>query len=113
MADLISWEKDSTRKLQREIADLLDEFRLPRGFRREMDRVFDDFASARPLWREMDRLLDDFVAATAPRFMRVTAKWYVRGGIFTTVVAEHRQRGWKPAPRVELEQLPSERSTRG
>jgi HSP20 family protein len=60
MADLISWEKDSTRKLQREIADLLDEFRLPRGFRREMDRVFDDFGSVRPLWREMDRLLDDF-----------------------------------------------------
>ena len=41
-----------------------------------------------------NRLLDEFVAATAPRFMRVTAKWYVRGGIFTTVVAEHRNRGY-------------------
>ncbi|MFP5412666.1 MAG: preQ(1) synthase [Gammaproteobacteria bacterium] len=60
-----------------------------------------------------NRLLDAFVKATAPRFMRVTAKWYVRGGIFTTVVAEHRKRGWKPAPRVELAHFPSERSTRG
>jgi 7-cyano-7-deazaguanine reductase len=34
--------------------------------------------------------------------MRVTAKWYVRGGIFTNVVAEHRKRGWKPQPVVEL-----------
>ncbi|NLD70507.1 MAG: NADPH-dependent 7-cyano-7-deazaguanine reductase QueF [Limnobacter sp.] len=60
-----------------------------------------------------NRLLDEMVAATAPRFMRITAKWYVRGGIFTTVVAEHRKSGWKPAPRVELDPFPSERSTRG
>lgn len=60
-----------------------------------------------------NRLLDSFVKATAPRFMRVTAKWYVRGGIFTTVVAEHRKRGWKPAPRIELGQFPAEHSTRG
>ena len=26
----------------------------------------------------------------------------VRGGIFTTVVAEHRKRGWKAAPHVDL-----------
>ena len=47
-------------------------------------------------------ILDDLVAATEPRFMRITAKWYVRGGIFTNVVAEHRKPGWLPAPRVEL-----------
>ena len=47
-------------------------------------------------------ILDDLVEALAPRFMRLTARWYVRGGIFTTVVAEHRRRGWKPAPHVEL-----------
>jgi 7-cyano-7-deazaguanine reductase len=34
--------------------------------------------------------------------MRLTARWYVRGGLFTTVVAEHRKKGWKPAPHVEL-----------
>ena len=42
-----------------------------------------------------NQILDELVAATAPRFMRLTARWYVRGGIFTTVVAEHRKRGWK------------------
>lgn len=60
-----------------------------------------------------NRLLDAFVTASAPRYIRITARWYVRGGIFTTVVAEHRKRGWKPAPRVELDHFPSERSTRG
>ena len=38
-------------------------------------------------------ILDDLVKAIAPRFMRLTAKWYVRGGIFTTVTAEHRKKG--------------------
>jgi 7-cyano-7-deazaguanine reductase len=47
-------------------------------------------------------ILDDLVDALSPRFMRLTAKWYVRGGIFTTVVAEHRKKGWKPQPHVEL-----------
>ncbi|MFA7665206.1 MAG: preQ(1) synthase [Burkholderiaceae bacterium] len=60
-----------------------------------------------------NQLLDGFVEAIAPRFMRVTAKWYVRGGIFTTVVAEHRQGGWQPAPRIELDAFPSQPSTRG
>jgi 7-cyano-7-deazaguanine reductase len=60
-----------------------------------------------------NRILDELVAATKPRFMRLTARWYVRGGIFTTVVAEHRKRGWTPAPRVELGAFPAETSTRG
>src|SRR5437870_4012123 len=49
-----------------------------------------------------NRILDDLVEASAPRFMRITAKWYVRGGIFTTVVVEHRNGRWTPAPKVEL-----------
>ncbi|UCE30415.1 MAG: NADPH-dependent 7-cyano-7-deazaguanine reductase QueF [Burkholderiales bacterium] len=49
-----------------------------------------------------NRILDDLVRATRPRFMRLTARWYVRGGIFTTVVAEHRKRGWRAAARVDL-----------
>lgn len=49
-----------------------------------------------------NRLLTDFVAATAPRFMRVTAVFNVRGGIFTTVVAEHRAPGWMPGPTLAL-----------
>ncbi|MDP9045046.1 MAG: preQ(1) synthase [Pseudomonadota bacterium] len=47
-------------------------------------------------------ILDDLVRVTEPRFVRITAKWFVRGGIYTNVVAEHRQKGWKPAPRVDL-----------
>ena len=49
-----------------------------------------------------NQILDDLVEAIAPRFLRVTAQWYVRGGIYTNVVVEHRKRGWKPAPRIEL-----------
>ncbi|HRH15314.1 MAG TPA: preQ(1) synthase [Azonexus sp.] len=60
-----------------------------------------------------NRILDDLVAATAPRFMRLTAKFYVRGGIFTNVVAEHRQPGWQPAPRVDLSIFDSESGTGG
>jgi 7-cyano-7-deazaguanine reductase len=59
-----------------------------------------------------NRILDDLVAATAPRFMRLTARWYVRGGIFTTVVAEHRKSGWQAAPYVELGDFPSQSNTR-
>lgn len=59
-----------------------------------------------------NEILDDLVAATRPRFMRLTARFYVRGGIFTTVVAEHRKPGWKPAARVELGSPSEEASTR-
>jgi len=60
-----------------------------------------------------NRILDDLVAATAPRFMRLTAKFYVRGGVFTNVVAEFRKPGWQPAPRVELSGFDSDSNTRG
>ena len=60
-----------------------------------------------------NRILDDLVAAIQPRFMRLTAKWYVRGGIFTNVIAEHRQPGWIPQPLVDLPQFPSQSNTRG
>lgn len=49
-----------------------------------------------------NKILDDLAGTLAPRFMRLTARWYVRGGIFTTVVAEHRKRGWKPLAPVDL-----------
>lgn len=49
-----------------------------------------------------NRILDDLAAATQPRFMRVTAAFNVRGGIYTTVVAEHRDPSWEPAPPVTL-----------
>jgi 7-cyano-7-deazaguanine reductase len=49
-----------------------------------------------------NRILADLVEATAPRFMRLTADFNVRGGIYTTVVAEHRAPGWQAAPPVQL-----------
>jgi 7-cyano-7-deazaguanine reductase len=49
-----------------------------------------------------NRILDDLVALTAPRFMRLTAEFNVRGGIYTTVVAEHRAAGWAPPVAVAL-----------
>ena len=49
-----------------------------------------------------NEILATLVAATAPRFMRLAAKFNVRGGIYTTVVAEHRRPGWAPAALVVL-----------
>jgi 7-cyano-7-deazaguanine reductase len=46
-----------------------------------------------------NRILSDLVHALEPRFMRLSADFNVRGGIYTTVVAEHRAADWAaPAP---------------
>jgi len=58
-------------------------------------------------------ILDDLVQATDPRFMRLTAKFFVRGGIFTNVVAEHTKSGWNPQPKIDLGQFDSEKNYRG
>ena len=48
-----------------------------------------------------NQILSDLVAAVSPRFMRVSADFNVRGGIYTQVIAEHRAEGWvAPAPVV-------------
>ena len=47
-------------------------------------------------------IMDDIIKVSQPRFIRITAKWYVRGGIYTNVVVEHCKKGWKPQPRVDL-----------
>ena len=57
-----------------------------------------------------NEILDDIVDAIAPRFARLTAKFWVRGGIFTTVEVEHRTKGWKPALRLDLGMFPEESS---
>lgn len=59
-----------------------------------------------------NRILDDLAGATRPRFMRLTARFYVRGGIFTTVVAEHRKKGWKPLPTVDIGRFEPDSSLR-
>ncbi len=43
-----------------------------------------------------NKILDDLVAATSPRYMRLTAIFNVRGGIYTTVVVDHFKDGWTP-----------------
>jgi len=62
-----------------------------------------------------NRILDDLAKAVKPRFMRLTAKFYVRGGVFTNVVAEQRKKGWKPAATIELASFDSQSqsNTRG
>lgn len=58
-------------------------------------------------------ILDDIVAAAQPRFIRITAKWYVRGGIYTNVIVEQRKKGWTPQPAVDLPALAMERGLLG
>ena len=49
-----------------------------------------------------NQILDDIVAACRPRFARLVAKFNVRGGITTTVSAEHRKQDWLPPTAVAL-----------
>ncbi len=50
-----------------------------------------------------NEILDDIVAAISPNFIRIHAKFNVRGGVYTSVIVEHRNVDWQ-AP--ELIQLP-------
>ena len=58
-------------------------------------------------------ILSHIVGVTQPRFARITARWYVRGGIYTNVIAEHRKKGWKPQPVVALPDLARETGLQG
>jgi 7-cyano-7-deazaguanine reductase len=49
-----------------------------------------------------NEIADHLDAALHARFLRLTARFNVRGGIYTAVVAERRQRGWQAAPPVTL-----------
>jgi 7-cyano-7-deazaguanine reductase len=49
-----------------------------------------------------NEIIDKVAGVTAPRFMRLTARFNVRGGIYTSVVAERRQSGWAAPPPVQL-----------
>lgn len=53
-----------------------------------------------------NRILDDLVKAVRPRYMRLAARFNVRGGIYTTVVAEHAAAGWKPGEAQVIDALP-------
>ncbi len=53
-----------------------------------------------------NRILDDLRVAISPRFMRLSAHFNVRGGLYTTVVAEHRAPGWSAPANVALPESP-------
>lgn len=49
-----------------------------------------------------NEILGELVGATRPRYMRLTAEFFVRGGIYTSVVAQHAAPGWISPPTVQL-----------
>jgi 7-cyano-7-deazaguanine reductase len=49
-----------------------------------------------------NEILDLLARSVAPRFMRLTARFNVRGGIYTSVIAERRAPQWHAAPPVQL-----------
>jgi 7-cyano-7-deazaguanine reductase len=49
-----------------------------------------------------NEILAELAGLLTPRFMRLTARFNVRGGIYTTVVVEHFKAGWQPRPAVVL-----------
>ncbi len=57
-----------------------------------------------------NRILSDLVEATRPRYLRLLAKFNVRGGIFTTVVCDYRKPGWQAPQAVQLERLDAHRT---
>jgi 7-cyano-7-deazaguanine reductase len=59
-----------------------------------------------------NRILDDLVRATRPRWMKLTARFYVRGGIYTTVTVQHLKRGFRLTGVPEFEPSPPPSPTR-
>ena len=51
-----------------------------------------------------NEILNTLASLTEPRFMRLSANFNVRGGIYTAVIVEHRKEGWTSANPVQLPQ---------
>ncbi len=49
-----------------------------------------------------NEILQHLAAAVDSRYMRLTTAFYVRGGIYTSVIAQHVASGWQPSPPVNL-----------
>jgi len=49
-----------------------------------------------------NEILDHIATAISPNFMRLRAEFNVRGGIYTTVIAEHRNPDWQIPELVNL-----------
>jgi len=57
-----------------------------------------------------NRIADDLARLLSPRLLRLVAQFFVRGGIFTSIVVEHRKPGWKPAAGFALPPIEEQRS---
>lgn len=53
-----------------------------------------------------NKILDDVVGLISPRYARLKSQFNVRGGIFTTVLAEYRKRGWRQSTPLTLNDQP-------
>ena len=49
-----------------------------------------------------NRIRDDLVGTLSPRYLKITAEFNVRGGIYTTVVADYRQPNWQAPHPISL-----------
>jgi 7-cyano-7-deazaguanine reductase len=49
-----------------------------------------------------NEIIDTLSRAVTPRFMRLTARFNIRGGISTDIIAERRAAHWQPAAPVAL-----------
>jgi 7-cyano-7-deazaguanine reductase len=49
-----------------------------------------------------NEIADHLDATLAPRFLRIAARFNVRGGIYTSVVVERRQESWQPPAPISL-----------
>ncbi|HTZ78801.1 MAG TPA: NADPH-dependent 7-cyano-7-deazaguanine reductase QueF, partial [Stellaceae bacterium] len=49
-----------------------------------------------------NEIADHLTRTLAPRFLRLQARFKVRGGIYTSVVVERRQPDWTAAPPISL-----------
>jgi 7-cyano-7-deazaguanine reductase len=49
-----------------------------------------------------NEMLDDIVKVISPNFIRIRAEFNVRGGIYTTVVAEHKDDSWNAPELINL-----------
>lgn len=60
-----------------------------------------------------NKIVDDLVILLKPRYLHLTSRFYVRGGIFTNVSVEHSKKGWKAKSVISLENFSSQSNTRG
>ena len=49
-----------------------------------------------------NEIADHLARTVSPRFLRLQARFKVRGGIYTRVIVERRQPGWAPGPAIAL-----------